>query len=67
MANDTSLTGTTAQTDSDKELGFDEQSPDVSDPQVDPTKPARTENDLVTEEPTTRRGNDEPLPGKGGV
>lgn len=67
MVNDTSLTGTTAQTDSDKELGFDEQSPDVSDPQVDPTKPARTNNDPEPEEPTTRRGNNEPLPGKGGV
>jgi hypothetical protein len=67
MANDTSLTGTPAQTDSDKELGFDEQSPDVSDPQLDPTEPARTENDAVTEEPTTRRGSDELLPGKGGV
>jgi hypothetical protein len=67
MANDTSLTGTSAQTDPDKDLGFNEESPDVSDPQVDPTEPARTENDPVTEEPTTRRGNDEPLPGKGGV
>ncbi|TDV51138.1 hypothetical protein EC919_10610 [Pseudomonas graminis] len=67
MANDTSLTGTSAQTDPDKELGFNEESPDVSDPQVDPTEPARTENDPVTDEPTTRRGNDEPLPGKGGV
>jgi hypothetical protein len=67
MANGAPLTGTNAQTDPDEELGFDEDSPDVSDPQVDPTEPARTENDPVTEEPTTRRGNDEPLPGKGGV
>jgi hypothetical protein len=67
MANGAPLTGTSAHTDSNKELGFDQDSPDVSDPQVDPTESARTENDPVTEEPTTRRGNDEPLPGKGGV
>jgi hypothetical protein len=67
MANGAPLTGTSAHTDPDEDLGFDEDSPDVSDPQVDPTEPARTENDPVTEEPTTRRGNDEPLPGKGGA
>jgi hypothetical protein len=29
----------------DDDLGFDPESPDVSDPQVDPTHPARTGNE----------------------
>ena len=29
----------------DEELGFDPDSPDISDPQVDPVHPARTSND----------------------
>ncbi|MFJ3486595.1 DUF6021 family protein [Pseudomonas sp. NPDC090202] len=32
----------------DDELGFDPDSPDVSDPQVDPLHPARTSNDPVS-------------------
>jgi len=31
----------------DDELGFDPDSPDVSDPQIDPPHPARTSNDPV--------------------
>nr|WP_314578946.1 DUF6021 family protein [uncultured Pseudomonas sp.] len=31
----------------DDELGFDPDSPDLSDPQVDPPHPARTSNDPV--------------------
>ncbi|SDG43169.1 DUF6021 family protein [Pseudomonas abietaniphila] len=31
--------------DGDEELGFDPESPDVSDPAVDPLHPARTSND----------------------
>lgn len=31
----------------DEELGFDTESPDVSDPAVDPVKPALTSNDPV--------------------
>lgn len=34
----------------DDELGFDPDSPDVSDPQVDPLHPARTSNDPVSRE-----------------
>jgi hypothetical protein len=36
--------------DPDEELGFDPESPDVSDPQVDPLHPARTSNDPVPDD-----------------
>lgn len=40
-------TGAGPQGDVDEELGFDPESPDSSDPAVDPTHPARTSNDPV--------------------
>ena len=49
----------------DKELGFDPDSPDVSDPQVDPLHPARTENDPVPK--GTRTVDDDELPSSGGT
>jgi len=40
----------TARTGTDDDLGFDPDSPDVSDPQVDPLHPAKTSNDPVSRE-----------------
>jgi hypothetical protein len=40
----------------DEELGFDPESPDVSDPAVDPLHPARTSND-----PDPSADDDEPI------
>lgn len=49
----------------EKELGFNPESPDVSDPNVDPTHPARTSNDPVPT-PQIRGGKDDgDKPGRG--
>jgi hypothetical protein len=47
MATDYPTSKAPAQNGKDNDLGFDPESPDVSDPAVDPTHPARTENDPV--------------------
>ncbi|HXR02071.1 MAG TPA: DUF6021 family protein [Pseudomonas sp.] len=49
----------------DKELGFDPDSPDVSDPQVDPLHPARTENDPIPK--GKRTVDDDELPSSRGT
>jgi hypothetical protein len=54
----------TARTDSnvDKDLGFDPDSPDVSDPQVDPLHPARTSNDPISREAVPGRESGDKIP-----
>jgi len=47
----------------DDDLGFDPDSPDVADPQVDPPHPARTSNDPV---PSDKRSNDDDQTSSGG-
>lgn len=63
MATDPSTTEKPTPENED-ELGFDPDSPDLDDPQVDPTHPARTSNDPEPtpqirggENDVTKRGN----------
>jgi hypothetical protein len=46
----------------DKDLGFDPDSPDISDPQVDPLHPARTSNDPVSREAVPGKGSGDKMP-----
>lgn len=52
----------TARTDADDELGFDPDSPDVSDPQVDPLHPARTSNDPISREAVPGEESNDKIP-----
>jgi len=55
MANDPIKPASDKQDGVDPELGFDPESPDVSDPDVDPTHPALTDNDPVPTGKTPRK------------
>ncbi|MFK3794742.1 DUF6021 family protein [Pseudomonas sp. NPDC088444] len=43
-------------------MGFDPDSPDVSDPQVDPLHPARTSNDPISREAVPGEESNEKMP-----
>ncbi|WP_110951135.1 DUF6021 family protein [Pseudomonas bohemica] len=54
-----------SETNVDKELGFNPETPDVSDPQVDPTHPARTSNDPVPADERSTNGDQRSSGGRG--
>ena len=56
-----------AQGDVDDELGFDPESPDASDPAVDPTHPALTSNDPVPRGTKPEPSSDAPANGGRGI
>lgn len=51
----------------DPDLGFDPESPDASDPAVDPLHPARTSNDPVPSANRSNRDDSEPSLGGRGI
>lgn len=56
-----------AQAGVDDELGFDPESPDPSDPAVDPTHPARTSNDPAPRGTKPEPSSDAPATGGRGI
>ncbi len=67
MATDPKSTETEHQSGVDEELGFDPESPDVSDPAVDPLHPALTDNDPVPKGKRPAKQDGEPSFRRGGV